>query len=156
MLGPQDRSIVVFEGWDAAGKGGAISTLTQRLDARGFKVYATQAPRTLERGFPWLWRFWLKVPSRGEMVIFDQNWYSRVLAERVEGLISQRAWRAAYRDINDFERMLADDGTVILKFFFHISEKEQKGASRKSRPIRLSPGGCVKRIGRGIGNMRNT
>src|ERR1043166_6477344 len=119
-------SIAVFEGWDAAGKGSAINTLTQRLDPRGFKVYATQLPRTLEQGFPWLWRFWLKVPCRGEMVIFDQSWYTRVLTERVEGMISERAWRAAYRDIIDFERMLTDDGAVVLKFFFHISEKEQR------------------------------
>ena len=110
-------SIVVIEGWDAAGKGSAISTLTQRLDPRGFKVYATQLPRTLEQGFPWLWRFWLKVPNRGEMVILDQSWYTRVLTERVEELISERACRAAYRDITDFERMLTDDGTVILEFF---------------------------------------
>jgi polyphosphate kinase 2 (PPK2 family) len=124
-------SIVVFEGWDAAGKGSAISTLTQRLDPRGFKVYATHPPRTMERGFPWLWRFWLKVPNRGEMVIFDQSWYTRVLTERVEGLVSERAWRTAYRDITDFERMLADDGTVFLKFFFHISEKEQRRRFKK-------------------------
>jgi AMP-polyphosphate phosphotransferase len=119
-------SIVVFEGWDAAGKGSAISTLTQRLDPRGFKVYATQAPRTLELGFPWLWRFWLKVPNRGEMVIFDQSWYGRVLDERVEKRIPESEWQAAYRDINDFERVLTDDGAVILKFFLHISEKEQR------------------------------
>src|SRR3954463_4375142 len=105
-------SIAVFEGWDAAGKGSAISTLTQRLDPRGFKVYATHLPRTLEQGYPWLWRFWLKVPNRGEMVIFDRSWYTRVLAERIEGLVSEHAWRTAYRDIVDFERMLADDGAV--------------------------------------------
>lgn len=119
-------SIVVFEGWDAAGKGSAIQTLTQRLDPRGFKLHSTQGPRTFEKNRPWLWRFWLNVPNRGEMVIFDQSWYGRVLLERVEELIPDRDWRAAYGDIADFERMLSDDGTVIMKFFFHISKKEQK------------------------------
>ncbi len=119
-------SMLVFEGWDAAGKGGAIATLTQRLDPRGFKLHSIHLPRTYEQNYPWLWRFWLRVPNRGEMVIFDQSWYSRVLIERVEKLIPEPAWRAAYSDIQDFERMLADDGAVILKFFLHISKKEQK------------------------------
>jgi len=119
-------TIIVFEGWDASGKGGAISALTQRLDPRGFKLYPITAPRTYEQQRPWLWRFWLKVPNRGEMVIFDRSWYFSVLDERVERTMPEKAWRAAYRDIVDFERMLADDGTVILKFFLHISRKEQK------------------------------
>src|SRR6266542_5339438 len=80
-------SILVFEGWDAAGKGGAIATLTQRLDPRGFKLHSIQLPRTYEQNRPWLWRFWLKAPSRGEMAIFDHSWYGRVLNERVEKLI---------------------------------------------------------------------
>ena len=119
-------SIAVFEGWDAAGKGTAIGTLTQRLDPRGFKLYPVTAPRTYEQQRPWLWRFWLKIPNRGEMALFDRSWYSRVLEERVEGAIPKKAWRQAYRDIQEFERMLADDGTVVLKLFFHISKKEQK------------------------------
>lgn len=119
-------SIVVFEGWDAAGKGGAIGTLTERLDPRGFKLYPVSPPRTYEQQRPWLWRFWLKVPNRGEMVIFDQSWYGRVVGERVEQTVPEKAWRAAYRDIVEFERMLADDGTVIIKLFLHISRKEQK------------------------------
>ena len=119
-------SIVIFEGWDAAGKGGAISTLTQRLDPRGFKLYSVQPPRTHEQSYPWLWRFWLKVPNRGEMVILDHSWYHRVLDERVEKVVPEKTWRQAYKDINEFERMLADDGTAILKFWFHISQKEQK------------------------------
>ncbi|HUA85886.1 MAG TPA: hypothetical protein VMB85_18640 [Bryobacteraceae bacterium] len=129
-------SIVVVEGWDAAGKGGAISTLTQRLDPRGFKVYTIPPPRSYEQGFPWLWRFWLKVPNRGEMVIFDQSWYGRVLEERVTRAIPKPAWRAAFRDILDFERLLADDGTVILKFFLHIDRKTQK---RRFRKIQADP-----------------
>ena len=124
-------SIIVVEGWDAAGKGGAIAALTQRLDPRGFKVYATPPPRTYEQGFPWLWRFWQKIPNRGEMVIFDQSWYGRVLEERVMQTTDKPAWRAAFRDIVDFERMLADDGTVILKFFLHIDKKTQKRRFRK-------------------------
>lgn len=119
-------SIVVFEGWDASGKGTTIAALTQRLDPRGFKLYPITSPRTYEQQLPWLWRFWLKVPNRGEMVIFDHSWYGRVLEERVEGNIPEKTWRQAYRDILEFERMLADDGTAILKFFLHISKKEQK------------------------------
>lgn len=119
-------SIVVFEGWDASGKGTTISSLTQRLDPRGFKLYPITAPRTYERQRPWLWRFWLKVPNRGEMVIFDHSWYGRVMEERVERSIPEKSWRQAYRDITEFERMLADDGTAILKFFLHISKKEQR------------------------------
>jgi polyphosphate kinase 2 (PPK2 family) len=119
-------SIIVLEGWDASGKGTAIATLTQRLDPRGFKLYPITAPRTYEQQRPWLWRFWLKVPNRGEMVIFDHSWYGRVLEERVERTIPEKTWREAYRDIVEFERVLADDGTIILKFFLHISKKEQK------------------------------
>ncbi len=119
-------TIIVFEGWDASGKGTAISALTQRLDPRGFRLYPITAPRTYEQQRPWLWRFWLKVPNRGEMVIFDRSWYLRVLDDRVEETVPEKEWRQAYRDIAEFERMLADDGTTILKFFLHISKKEQK------------------------------
>jgi polyphosphate kinase 2 (PPK2 family) len=119
-------TIIVFEGWDASRKGTAISALTQRLDPRGFKLYPITAPRTYEQQRPWLWRFWLRVPNRGEMVIFDHSWYGRVLEERVEDTIPEKAWREAYRDIVEFERLLADDGTLFLKFFLHISKREQK------------------------------
>jgi polyphosphate kinase 2 (PPK2 family) len=119
-------TVIVFEGWDASGKGTTIAALTQRLDPRGFKLYPITSPRTYEQQRPWLWRFWLKVPNRGEMLIFDHSWYGRVLEERLERTIPQKAWRQAYGDIVEFERTLADDGTVILKFFLHISKKEQK------------------------------
>ena len=119
-------SVVVLEGWDASGKGTTIAALTQRLDPRGFKLYPITSPRTYEQQRPWLWRFWLKVANRGEMVIFDHSWYGRVLEERIEAKIPEKVWRQAYRDILEFERMLADDGTAILKFFLHISKKEQK------------------------------
>jgi polyphosphate kinase 2 (PPK2 family) len=118
-------TVIIFEGWDAAGKGTSINLLTQRLDPRGFKLYAIQAPRTYETHMPWLWRFWLKLPNYGEMGIFDRSWYGRVLVERVEGFTPEEKWRKAYRDIVNFERTIADDGYALLKFFLHISKKEQ-------------------------------
>ena len=125
------RTIFVFEGWDAAGKGSSIATLTQRLDPRGFKLHSITLPRTFEKSRPWLWRFWLRVPDQGEMAIFDQSWYIRVLQERVDARVPESDWRAAYSDIVDFERMLADDGVTIVKFFLHISRKEQEKRFRK-------------------------
>jgi len=119
-------SAVVFEGWDASGKGGAISALTERLDPRGFRLHPINLPRTSEQLRPWLWRFWLKIPAAGEMAIFDRSWYIRVLEERVERVVPEKIWRGAYRDIVEFERMLAADGTVMVKFFLHIAKKEQK------------------------------
>jgi polyphosphate kinase 2 (PPK2 family) len=116
----------LFEGWDAAGKGTSIQKLTSPLDPRGYKLYPIRAARTYEKKRPWLWRFWLKLPARGEWAIFDRSWYGRVLVERVEGLIPESEWRRAYRDIGDFERTLADDGHLIIKFFLHISKQEQK------------------------------
>jgi polyphosphate kinase 2 (PPK2 family) len=129
-------SVIVFEGWDASGKGTTIAALTQRLDPRGFKLYPITAPRTYEQQRPWLWRFWLKVPNRGEMLIFDHSWYGRVLEERVERSIPQKQWRQAYGDIVEFERTLADDGAIILKFFLHIGKKEQK---RRFQAIEADP-----------------
>lgn len=119
-------SVIVFEGWDAAGKGSSIKALTRRLEPRGFKLYPIQAPRTYEVHMPWLWRFWVKLPNHGQMAIFDRSWYGRVLVERIEGLTSRKEWRKAYRDIVDFERAIADDGYVIIKFWLHISKKEQR------------------------------
>lgn len=119
-------SMVVLEGWDASGKGSTVRLLAGRLEPRGFKLYAVQAPRTAERHMPWLWRFWLKVPNYGEMAIFDRSWYGRVLVERVEKLTPKAEWSRAFEDITDFERALTDDGYVIIKFFLHISKAEQK------------------------------
>jgi polyphosphate kinase 2 (PPK2 family) len=118
--------IILFEGWDAAGKGTSIQNLTSKLDPRGFKLYPIRAARTYENHRPWLWRFWLKIPGKGEWAIFDRSWYGRTLVERVEGLIPERSWRRAYRDIVNFERTLADEGYLIVKFFLHISREEQK------------------------------
>jgi len=119
-------TVVVFEGWDAAGKGTAIRQLTQRLEPRGFSLHATREPRTSELRLPWMWRFWVNLPNWGELAIFDRSWYGRVLVERVEGLVRKRQWRRAYEDIVSFERMLTDDRYVLVKFFLHITKKEQK------------------------------
>ena len=118
--------VILFEGWDAAGKGTSIQTLTSPIDPRGFKLYPIRAPRTYEKQRPWLWRFWLKLPADGEWAIFDRSWYGRVMVERIEKLIPEKEWRKAYRDISDFERTIADEGTLIIKFFLHISKKEQR------------------------------
>ena len=119
-------SLILFEGWDAAGKGSSVNLLSQRLDPRGFKLYPIQAPRTHELHMPWMWRFWLKAPNYGEMAIFDRSWYGRVLVERVEKLTPEAEWRKGFQDIFDFERALVDDGYILIKFFLHISKKEQK------------------------------
>lgn len=119
-------SAILFEGWDAAGKGSVINVLTQRLDPRGFSLHAIQAPRTFEQKLPWLWRFWVKLPRYGEMAIFDRSWYGRVVVERVEGITPSREWEQAFTDITNFERALADDGYVVIKFFLHISKEEQR------------------------------
>lgn len=118
--------LIVFEGWEAAGKGTAIGALLRRLDPRGFTVHHTKAPNEEELLRPFLWRFWLNLPARGAITIFDRSWYGRVLVERVEKIASKNEWRAAYDEINEFERQLADDGVVIIKFWLQISKKEQK------------------------------
>ncbi|MEZ4718220.1 MAG: hypothetical protein R2851_19310 [Caldilineaceae bacterium] len=117
--------VILFEGWDAAGKGTVIRALTERLDPRGFKVLSTQAPRTHEQQKPWLWRFWMEIPRRGQIAIFDRSWYGRVVIERVEGLTPIPDWIRAYEEINGFERTLADDGTIFCKFWLHIDRAEQ-------------------------------
>jgi polyphosphate kinase 2 (PPK2 family) len=117
--------IVIFEGWDAAGKSVVQKTLTQYLDPRGLIMHDIQPPRTYETLMPWLWRFWLKIPRYGEMAIFYHSWYERVLRERVEDGLSRQDLSKAFRDIANFERALADDGYVITKLFFHISQEEQ-------------------------------
>lgn len=122
---------VVFEGWDAAGKGDSISALVNELDPRGFRVHSTGAPTEEEQLRPFLWRFWLKIPPAGGIAVFDRSWYSRVLGERVSGQVQQRNWQQAYQEINQFERELTDDGHVIVKLFLHISKKEQNKRFRQ-------------------------
>ena len=117
--------IVIFEGWDAAGKSAVQKTLTQQLDPRGLTTHDIQPPRTYETLMPWLWRFWLKIPRYGEMAVFYHSWYERVLRERVEGDLSRSDLAKAFRDITNFERTLSDDGYVIVKLFFHLSQEEQ-------------------------------
>jgi polyphosphate:AMP phosphotransferase len=117
--------ILVFEGVDAAGKGGAIRRVTGALDARQYVTVPIAAPNDEERAHPYLWRFWKNVPPRGGITIFDRSWYGRVLVERVEGLCSVSDWMRAYGEINQFEEQLVEDGAVIVKVWLQISQKEQ-------------------------------
>jgi AMP-polyphosphate phosphotransferase len=118
--------IVVFEGWSAAGKGTLINELILPLDPRGFSVYSTRGPTEEEAFYPFLWRFWRQTPTRGRLAIFDRSWNRRVVADRVAGLIKGQRLRQAFDDIRSFERQLTDEGTVIVKFFLHISKSEQR------------------------------
>ncbi|HEX5691531.1 MAG TPA: hypothetical protein VFX76_16070, partial [Roseiflexaceae bacterium] len=122
----QQRPVVlVFEGWDAAGKGGAIKRITEKLDPRGYVVHAIAAPAGEDKIHHYLYRFWWRLPSRGTIAIFDRSWYGRVLVERVEGFARTDEWRRAYTEINEFERQLIEFGTIICKFWVHISPEEQ-------------------------------
>ena len=116
---------VVFEGWDAAGKGDTVGKLVERLDPRGVKVHPISAPLEEESLRPFLWRFWTKVPGRGEMAVFDRSWYGRVLVERVEGFAPEADWQRAYTEINDFEADMLRHGLVTVKFWLNISKAEQ-------------------------------
>jgi polyphosphate kinase 2 (PPK2 family) len=116
---------IVFEGVDAAGKGGAISRLTGRLDPRGFIVHSIGAPVGRERREHYLQRFHTRMPARGELVIFDRSWYGRLLVERVEGLASADEWERAYREIAEFERLYADSGVALLKIWLQVTKQEQ-------------------------------
>ena len=118
-------AIVVFEGWDAAGKGGAIKRITEKLDPRGYVVYPVSAPHGEDKTRHYLYRFWRRLPERGQIAIFDRSWYGRVLVERVEGFASETEWKRAYKEINSFERQLRDFGAVLAKFWVHISREEQ-------------------------------
>ena len=118
--------IIVFEGWDAAGKGTCINQLMQHLDPRGFQVHPISAPTAEEKLRPFLWRFWARLPEDGRIAIFDRSWYGRVLAERTDKLLPRRIWSQAFDQIKSFERQLVDEGAVVIKFFLHISKKEQK------------------------------
>jgi polyphosphate kinase 2 (PPK2 family) len=128
--------VILFEGWDASGKGTSINMLAQYLDPRGFRINATTGATSLEKQMPWLSRFWLKLPNYGEFAIFDRSWYGRVLVERVDELIPPHTWREAYQDILEFERAIGDDGYILIKFFLHISKKEQK---RRFKAIEADP-----------------
>jgi polyphosphate:AMP phosphotransferase len=121
-----DHNIVlVFEGVDAAGKGGAIRRITQAIDARLCHINPIAAPTEEERAQPYLWRFWRRLPRQGRIAIFDRSWYGRVLVERVEGFCSEADWMRAYGEINDFEEQIVDSGGIVLKFWLSISQEEQ-------------------------------
>jgi polyphosphate kinase 2 (PPK2 family) len=121
----KERVIIVFEGSDAAGKGGAIRKITEPLDPRGFRVHPIGPPSVEDQGRHWLYRFWVRVPKQGMVAIFDRSWYGRVLVERVEKIINKEIWKRAYSEINQFEKLMIDDGVTIVKIFLKISKKEQ-------------------------------
>jgi polyphosphate:AMP phosphotransferase len=118
-------TILVFEGWDAAGKGGAIRRVTGALDARSYQVIPIAAPTDEERARHYLWRFWRHLSRAGRLTIFDRSWYGRVLVERVEGFAAEHEWRRGYSEINDFEEQLVDHGIVLAKYWVHITQDEQ-------------------------------
>jgi polyphosphate kinase 2 (PPK2 family) len=125
LMETRHNLVIVVEGPDAAGKGGAIRRLVEKLDPRTFRVYSVVKPTQEEYQHHYLWRFWSKLPPFGEIAIFDRSWYGRVLVERVEGFATPVEWKRAYREINEFERLLAEDGTLIVKVYFHITKDEQ-------------------------------
>lgn len=125
LLEKKRSMILVFEGPDAAGKGGVIKRVTEKLDPRFVKVYSIVKPTTEEFKHHYLWRFWTKLPPQGELAIFDRSWYGRVLVERIEKFATKEEWKRAFQEINEFERTLADAGNLILKFYLQISKDEQ-------------------------------
>jgi AMP-polyphosphate phosphotransferase len=129
---------VVFEGWDASGKGGCIKRLVSPLDPRHVRVAQFGAPTYDEKRHHFLWRFWPALPGWGGMAVLDRSWYGRVLVERVEGFASDEQWQRAYREILEFEQTLAAEGMVLVKFWLHLSEPEQlkRFESRQVDPLR--------------------
>ncbi|HEU4385086.1 MAG TPA: polyphosphate kinase [Anaeromyxobacteraceae bacterium] len=119
------RAVVAIEGFDAAGKGGAIRRLTEAVDPRGVKVVPIGPPAEDEQGRHWLYRFWRELPLPGTITVFDRTWYGRVLVERVDGLAKKAAWKRGYREIDEFERQLVDDGIDLVKIFLGVSKDEQ-------------------------------
>jgi polyphosphate kinase 2 (PPK2 family) len=119
------RAIIAVEGFDAAGKGGVIRRLTEAVDPRGVKVVPIGPPSADEQGRHWLYRFWRDLPVPGTFTVFDRTWYGRVLVERVDELATKAEWKRAYREINEFERTLVDDGVDLVKVFLGISKAEQ-------------------------------
>jgi AMP-polyphosphate phosphotransferase len=124
-LATSERAIIVLEGWDTAGKGGIVRRLGWALDPRSFKVNPIASPDEHERAQHYLQRFWRRLPEKGQIVVFDRSWYGRVLVERVEGFATEAEWRRAYREINEFERVLVDSGVRMVKLFLHITPEEQ-------------------------------
>lgn len=118
--------VLAFEGWDAAGKGGAIKRLTSSLDPRGYAVYPTSSPNDIEKKHHYLWRFWNNIPKAGHIAIFDRTWYGRVMVERIEGFCTENEWKRAYQEINEMESHLYNSGAIVLKFWLHIDKDEQE------------------------------
>ena len=130
--------LFVFEGWDAAGKGGAIRRLTQEIDPRLFEVHNISAPNAEEIQHHYLWRFWNRIPKKGHIGILDRSYYGRVLVERVEGFASESEWSRAYEEILLFEEQLLSFGTIVIKFWLHITSEEQllRFETRKNDPLK--------------------
>ncbi|MFW5981511.1 MAG: polyphosphate kinase 2 family protein, partial [bacterium] len=116
--------IILFEGWDAAGKGTLINKLIYPLDSRGYQHCLIKKPTEDEKMRPFLWRFWKKIPARGQIAIFNRSWYQRVIEEIIEYEVPEQDWSFSYSDINFFEKQLINDNYLILKFFLHISKEE--------------------------------
>ena len=125
MFKAQIPTVICFEGWDAAGKGGAIRRLTAALDPLGFSVHPVSAPNVVERQFHYLWRFWVHLPEAGNIAIFDRTWYGRVMVERIEGFAKDYEWQRAYDEIKDMEQQWAEHGFAIAKFWLQIDKEEQ-------------------------------
>lgn len=117
--------VIVYEGWDAAGKGGNIKRITEALDPRGFEVHPIASPEPHEKARHYLWRFWTRLPKTGHIAIFDRSWYGRVMVERLEGFCSENDWKRAYNEMNEFEKELHDWGAVIIKFWVQIDKETQ-------------------------------
>jgi AMP-polyphosphate phosphotransferase len=128
-------TVVVFEGWDAAGKGGNIRRLTAAMDPRTYRVISVAAPTDEEKGHHYLWRFWRHVPRAGYVTVYDRSWYGRVLVERVEGFARPEEWSRAYLEINEFEQQLVERGIVLVKFWLHIDEREQLRRFREREKV---------------------
>ena len=141
QIGPQRVGppvCVLFEGWDASGKGGAIKRLVAQMDPRHVRVRQFSAPSSIEKRHHFLWRFWPHLPGWGGMAIFDRSWYGRLLVERVEGYAVREQWMRAYDEINGFEKSLADEGMILIKLWMHISSDEQleRFHAREKNPLK--------------------
>ena len=132
--------VVVYEGWDAGGKGGNIKRVTEKLDPRGYEVLSIAAPKGEDGTHHYLWRFWrrLRPPDEKQILIFDRTWYGRVMVERLEGFCTEEEWKRAYREINEFERQLVDFGMILAKFWIHIGQDEQlrRFEARRDTPLK--------------------
>ena len=124
-IGHDCQTIILLEGWDAAGKGGIIQHLCAQWDPRYFEVWPISAPTQEERDRHFLWRFWKRLPAKRDIAVFDRSWYGRVAVERVEGFASDRDWGRGYDEINEFEAQLTDNGVTLIKLFVHITQAEQ-------------------------------